>query len=486
MAVAGARPLKSLSMWTPLVVCLALPVLYYPTTGWLLSEWWTIRGPYSHGFVALAAFLYLTWIYRQQIFSAQRSGVSALGCAGVFAASLLWLLAWSADIIRLQLVALVAMLALTVFCFCGARASYVFSRQLAVLALALPIWGMLIAPLQKLATLAVGQILAGLAMPAFIEGNVIHALGGAFEVAGGCSGLGYLLVGNTLVLVLLNLNNSGIRRMALGLLLASLLALASNWLRIAIIIHFANTYGMEHPLVHDHVSFGWLVFGCVFAPFLMLASRHTPRQAPRVEGSSEAPAGWGRYLAMLLTAVGAVWSLALSALPTAGAPVPVEFPDALADAPRHTAPSVLWEPAFSNADHRVMSGYLGPGGAEYLVFYADYFVQSQDHEVIHVENTLGGETHRLDETIAAQGQATTVALKPTRVGPPLTVKYTYLVGGKGYGNPVVAKLRQALRRLKGDARGAILALACVERPDSHCMLDEYWPALQRHTRAQWQ
>src|SRR5690606_28122981 len=138
---------------------------------------------------------------------------------------------------------------------------------------AIPFWDYLSMPLQ-LITVAVNEVGFRLTdISAEIEGVFVHLPGiGTFEVAHGCSGLRYLIVGLTLTTLFgyLNYDQWSLRfiLIALGLLLS----LVANWIRVFIIIYAGYKTNMESSLIEDHDMFGWWVFAATLVPLFWVAN----------------------------------------------------------------------------------------------------------------------------------------------------------------------------------------------------------------------
>lgn len=128
-----------------------------------------------------------------------------------------------------------------------------------------PVWGILTPHLQELSTTSVSFIMSYSGIPTYVEGNLISIPPGVFEIAGGCSGLRYLLVSLAISSLFIFLN---VRKFSHGfwfLTTAIVGALITNWIRIAALISIGYFTDMESELMHDHNDFGWYLY----VPFLI-------------------------------------------------------------------------------------------------------------------------------------------------------------------------------------------------------------------------
>jgi len=140
--------------------------------------------------------------------------------------------------------------------------------------LALPVWVDLQPPLQSLTTFVVSAALRATRIPAYIEGNFVYLPSGTFEIAAGCSGLNYLMVGMTLGMFCALAFLHSWRRQLLLFSTAVALTIFCNWLRVYIIIVVGHVSEMQHYLVAEsHILFGWVLFGVFLIPVLWLARR---------------------------------------------------------------------------------------------------------------------------------------------------------------------------------------------------------------------
>lgn len=144
-----------------------------------------------------------------------------------------------------------------------------------------PIWGILTPYLQDLSTAAVTLIMSYSGIPTYVDGNFISIPPGVFEIAGGCSGLRYLLVSLAISNLFIFLN---VRTFAHGfwfLTAAIIGALITNWIRITVIIFIGYYTNMESDLMHDHNSLGWYLY----IPFLISLFYFGHRFIPTPENS---------------------------------------------------------------------------------------------------------------------------------------------------------------------------------------------------------
>jgi len=124
----------------------------------------------------------------------------------------------------------------------------------------IPVWGSLTPSLQSISTIAVTQLMALTSIPVFVEENLITIPEGIFEIAGGCSGLRYLIVSLAISSLYIFLNIKNYKHATIFVAFAIFGALFANWVRITLLILVGHYTNMESELMQDHNSFGWYIY----------------------------------------------------------------------------------------------------------------------------------------------------------------------------------------------------------------------------------
>jgi exosortase A len=136
----------------------------------------------------------------------------------------------------------------------------------ALLVFVLPVWGALVPLLQNLSTQAVTFIMGFSGIPIYVEEQFITIPAGVFEIAGGCSGLRYLIVSLSISSLFIFLYIQNIKRASLFLTVAILGALLTNWIRITALVVIGDYTDMQSSLITDHNAFGWYLY----IPFMLM------------------------------------------------------------------------------------------------------------------------------------------------------------------------------------------------------------------------
>ncbi|MBN7768887.1 exosortase [Marinobacter daepoensis] len=265
-----------LAPWAFLILFLAGT---WPALEGIGVRWLKLDESYSHGYLALAVSLFFTirkWQTTRPVVGFYPFWLIPLVLSAAF-----YLIGGILFIEAFQQVALLPLLMSGLLALWGWKQAKPFFLPIGILLFTLPIWDYLAWSLQ-LITVAVNQlILSRLDIEFIVEGIIVYFPGvGAFEIAHGCSGLRYLLVGLTLVVLYSELNLRRLRERLLLCIVGVLLALVANWIRVFVIIYVGYESDMTSSLIHEHDTFGWWVFAGTLVPLFMFARYLERREVP--------------------------------------------------------------------------------------------------------------------------------------------------------------------------------------------------------------
>ena len=478
------------------LLLLVVLVLYRDTVLYLAGIWnqWEI-GEYAHGYLVLTISLYL--VYRQRrVLACLTPCPSVAALPAIAAAALLWLAATLADVLSLQSVALLLVILTVIWAVLGPRITRHLLLPVLFIGFALPVWSPLAVLLQEVTTDVVFWLARLGGVPVMREGHVLILPSGQLTIEQACSGLRYLLAALTLGVLYGYLNYSRARARVIVVLFAAGAAILANILRVFIVVYLAYVTRMQHPLVSDHLSLGWMLFGGLVFLLLVLdlvLSRSGPDAG--TTDAAIAPAGTCRYgpavrlllfVASLLLIVCAP-SLALWArqpLPLASE-ARLVFPPA---AQGWSGPSETrddWMPEYHGAI-AALRAYRRDGDEVYL--YIGYYPgQSQGRELINELNRIANagawQTEPLSERVVSVDNRPVlerVIISPT--GRQRLVWYWYRVGGRQTTNRYSAKALQVLGMLTGRTRASVTAVAVdieTGKDDAQRLLREFVSAMRR-------
>lgn len=462
-------------LWLVLSVLALVIVLFWPTSREIVELWQdTVRRRYTHGWLVLAITLWLIWRDRVQL------GVIALtpptaGWILVAVGSVGWVVGLNAGLLVVTTLA-VPLLALSAVWAAGGW-GLVRRVAFAVLYLyfALPVWEIINPLLQSLTVFVVLWFTRLSGIPVEMDGQVIHIPAGSFEIAGGCSGLHFLVVALAIAALQGQLDRNDLRSRFLLSGIAAALALLTNWVRVFVIIVAGHLTDMQHFLVKvDHYYFGWFIFLFALGSYLYL-SRRVPHgirdQLSTVPASTTIPIGRNAGaigLSFAALALGPVWALAASD----------NVVERVAQSPPvldgWAGPGLSlsdWRPVFANADEEFLVSYQSKSGGGVTLYHAVYRSQRQGKELRGYGNTVLGANYHLQEVGPRNiyaGPREIPALEHLAIGVDgrqLLVWSVFAVDGTPDALGLASQLVYGARALLRFPSASVVALAAECRPD---------------------
>jgi len=455
-------------------VVLLTGIIYWPSTQSLLIEWFEApASAYRHGSLIV---LITIWLVMREAHGNPQplapGSSSLLPLASLFATSVAWLIAVRAGVQVAHQALLPIVVWLNVRIVFGPRIAAQSLAPVGLLYSAIPVWHVFVPALQSMTVSVVSALLRIVSIPAYVTGDYVHIHSGVFHIEDGCAGLHYFIVAATIAVLHGELRGDrlGTRLYLFGLAIA--LALASNWLRVFIIIVAGDLTDMQHYLVRvDHSVFGWVVFAVAMVVFLLLAGRR-PVPAPEVREAGEPVAGGGTSrvvrvaaFALALSAVGPAWLLLA---PVRMAPAPNVAVPAAIDG--WTGPSESchgrWRPQYETADLHVRREFTR-GGTAVCFYSATYLTQHQDKELIGYST----QAYDLDSEIvsAATREAAGHTINEVQLGnekgADRIVWFAYIVGDSEMRRGIAAQLSYALGTLHGAPAASVYAISASCVPD---------------------
>jgi EpsI family protein len=255
-------------------------------------------------------------------------------------------------------------------------------------------------------------------------------------------------------------------------------AIMVNVLRVFIVVYFGFITDMQHPLLNDHLYFGWYLFGGLVVVLLIIdALLHRSSgvySSNKTEDAVEAkpvPCNKGKLQLMASVLVVAIFTsagpgiifLASDQPKSDGHPVKIELPSSAAGWAYMQADEDGWTPlyrgaiadkmAFHDKNHRVIHLYLGI-----------YTTQSQGTELINDLNRISDDKiwhikYQRTKVYNFNGQPVLEQLLEKNDGTQRLVWYWYRVAGQNTINKYQAKALQVLGVLKGMQQASVVAIA---------------------------
>jgi exosortase len=479
--------------FTFVVLFTALAVLVWPTAWGIVDRWFKFTEAYSHGLLMLAVSMFLV------VRAARLKPVSP----GFYP---LWLVPFAlaltayglGEIMRVQALSELTIVPLMLggaAVLLGWQQVRQFIIPVGILFLAVPVWDYLSWTLQII-TVEINRLLLGLFGIDFrVEGIFVYLTDvGIFEVAHGCSGLRYLLVGQALALLYGELNLQKISSRVWIYLVAVCLALVANWIRVFVIIYVGHETDMQSSLINEHDNFGWLVFAGTLVPLFFIGrvlekeESATSFNSHSNDESFVGAGGRGRsgqnpLLAALAIVVLVIFTwLTIPAEPTlARTKNTVSHSASLVSEnrwlPLFGKSLAGWNPAIKRPDRIMERSYTfrkglsktGESSAELFLGLYSYDSQRAGHELVHYNNRLYDSSNYIVENVfdieSVEGRPMSgMTLKQRGTDILINLIFGYYVEGRWEDNELEAKLAQlpGVLNKRTDASLLVIGLQCVE------------------------
>lgn len=237
----------------------------------MIRYWSVFDQSYSHGFLLAGYSGYLMVVASKSL---KKSSPSYLAAFLLVACLLVWV---AARLLFVE-VAAEAMWPITTLAALAAWLGWMNMWRMfipvSLLLLTVSIWDHIGYSLQII-TVFFDQFLLGAAGIEFeVDGIYVILPGkGTFAVAFGCSGLRYLLISLALAMIMAQQWLKTLSAKVKIIIAGIVLGMASNWLRVAIIIYIGDVTNMQSPLINDHETFGWILFAVMMIPLLYFGNR---------------------------------------------------------------------------------------------------------------------------------------------------------------------------------------------------------------------
>ncbi|MDX2507686.1 MAG: EpsI family protein [Gammaproteobacteria bacterium] len=452
-------------------------VLYQQSILYLVGKWNQLEGgDYGHGYLILAISIYLIFYNRQRL----RALIPCLEYRAIVAvvlASILWMMAALVGIEILQIVALLPLVLSIVWALSGSRVTRILVFPVLYIGFAIPVWFPLTPLLQELTADAVFWSIRVMEIPALRIENMIVLPSGKLSIEEACAGMRYLMAALILGSLYAYLNYVTFYSRLIIVLVSAVAAVLANILRVFIVVYLAYTTDMQHPLVSDHVTLGWYLFGGLVVVLLVLEAQlhrkwlHNPNETLDNVVREQPPCNKGKlqYISFVL-----IVAIFISAAPITvfwmskpsqfdSYPVQIILPSSAGEWTATDANEDDWTPQYRGAiAHKMV--YNDKNNHEIQLYLGLYAVQRQGEELINVLNRISDDKiwrimYQKAKLYNIGGQQVLEQLLKKNDGSQRLVWYWYRVAGQNTVNKYQAKALQVLGLLKGKQQSSIVAIA---------------------------
>lgn len=453
------------------VVPAAVVIAVFWSTAVDLVSLWATTQDYGHGYLIVPISIFLVWRRWDEVASEPRSP-AWWALALVLGASAMWLIATLVGLeVGMQLALLLALLA-TLWTALGWRQFRWLAFPVGYIVFAIPVWDVVVSPLQEATATAATHGVRWLGIPVFREGPLLTIPNGRFEIAEVCAGLRFLMASMSLAALYSYLNFDGIYRRVLFFVVAILWSILFNWIRVVVVITLGHVMGMEAEIVRDHNSVGWVLFALSLVPLFIFGHylQGEPTDDEPDESRPMLAAGKGSLVAVAIaTALAATASAAgplaatwLANFTADRKPVEWTLPVTIGSWERVDA-DFDWSVRITGADSVDFATYR-KDGKTIKAYVARFGAQSQGRELISDVNSAFDEdkwSPASQEPVAWSAdppvQAASVELQGRRGYREL--QFVYLVGARQATSPLKAKLAELIGLFQGRTDAAFVAIA---------------------------
>ncbi|MEO9586251.1 MULTISPECIES: exosortase A [Marinobacter] len=458
---------------------LAVPLLVFG----LWAEWqtffslWYDSIIYNHGFLVLAGTLFLLYLRRESL-AELRVNASPLALFLLAGASVVLLLSQAADIRVFRLLLVPLLIIIWGWSIWGKGFLKTAGGPIMLLIFGVPIWDDL-SPLLQHITVFFNEIFLQIAdIDATIKEFYIILKVGAFVVENGCSGVRYLMVGLFLASFYGQLHYRSHTPTVLLVLIAALLSMLANWIRVFGIIAAGHYTNMETSLVEDHELFGWVIFVIFTLVPLFYISAKLDKPSEQTEDTPattvratpiRSSIAWP-VIASLLLLWPSLMPLAVHAkterLALAWNPTLPETVPGWRGPLRHAN---IWHPDYQKPDIDIGGVYVSDDLQQVQLQIIGYRLQTQNKELIYYRNRIfdadewalvSQTTHELNTAYSTGLERVneTIIRRPAD-GEQIIIWSWYDIGDTLTDSRIKAKVTGALKKITGDSRGALWAVA---------------------------
>lgn len=443
---------------------LVVSLLYFPSLTTLWKKWILWDQDLAHAIPTLGVMLVLLGRKTYQPTEPTSSGyVQWLMLIALGVCSLGWYFFESLSISLPAYFMLIAALCL----FIGTTFSPSLLRAilpiLGLLIFTIPIWSELTGILVSLSSTVVGHAVKLSNVTVLIDGSSLFLPSGTIYIADGCSGIRYLIISILMGYILILINQYGLRTAVTTLVAAIVLGLIANWLRIYLLVLIGYHTEMQSSLMHDHETFGWILFACLMMPAIYFSPvSKTPASVINIPKRPH-------YLPLIALAIGPLLLHFSSTTPITSTPLQLTHLDQYKTTPSTRIGTEL-RPSIQFADKRIVE-------IEQLNIRVDLFTnipQGKREEIVPFITELTDRSEWSAEQIVKTGTGEFAVAIYKKVGgnTRIIIAKQYIVGTMQTDSYTHAKFMQIIAKISGSSYFGLLTAQANCKTDCQSELDK--------------
>lgn len=318
---------------------------------------------------------------------------------------------------------------------------------LGLLIFTVPIWSELTNILVNISSIVVGQAVKLSNVTVLLDGSSLFLPSGTIYIADGCSGIRYLIISLLMGYILILLNQYKLRAAITTLVIATVLGLVANWLRIYLLVLIGYHTEMQSSLMHDHETFGWILFACLLVPAIYFSP--VSKNPATVIGIPKRP----NFLPLIALAIGPLLLHFTSTTPTASTPLQLTHLDQYKIMPSTRIGTELM-PGIKFADKRIVE-------LEQLEIRVDLFTNTPQGKREEIVPFISGLTNRsewlLEQSINTDSSTFEIAIyKKVGGNARIIIAKQYIVGTMQTDSYMLAKFMQIIAKTTGNSYFGLL------------------------------
>ncbi|MGB0748678.1 MAG: exosortase A [Magnetospiraceae bacterium] len=253
------------------VALAAIGWLYWGALSSMAVIWWNTTS-YQHCMLVVAVVAIMI-LLRRRVIAQANPRLNLFGALIVFAASIGWLLGWSAGANIVQHFAMVLLFQGLVLALYGWQVTRRMAFPMFYLYFAVPVGDVLIAPLQSITADIVVYALQVLGVPVFREGYLIQTPSADFHVAEACSGLKYLVSFVALSALLAGVFFRTTWKRLVVLVFGVIVPILANMVRATAVVLTVIYSDGEYGAGQDHIQAGRVLYAAILLGFIFICAR---------------------------------------------------------------------------------------------------------------------------------------------------------------------------------------------------------------------
>jgi exosortase len=421
---------------------LAVGLLYFPSLATLWRKWVLWDQDLAHAIPTIGVMLVLLW--RNNYVTKETHPANFLYWLLLIATatcSLGWYFFESLSISLPAYFLLIATLCFFIAASFSAQVMWAILPILGLLVFTIPIWSELTSLLVNLSSLVVGKAVKLSNITVLIDGSSLFLPSGTIYIADGCSGIRYLIISILMGYILILINQYKLRTAVATLVMAVILGLVANWLRIYLLVLIGYHTEMQSSLISDHETFGWVLFACLLVPAIYFS----PIGRPPVKVI--ALPKWPRLLPVAALSLGPLLLNINSTIPSPHSPLQLNHLDQFKISTREYIGTQL-SPSISGSDKRLVE-------LEQVKIRVDLFTNvptSPREEIVpHLSGLLDRSDWMLEQTLPeSHGRFTLAIYKKVGGNRRIIIATQYIVGKMQTDKYIAAKFMQIIANAAGD------------------------------------